>query len=172
MIKLDKIQIKDKIKSLSSLHDCITEIQEENKKQVESLCASKEEVCSSFSKQIEEAKMFLDQAHERWRKRFEVEHSHQMDNIDVVSDELKRFNTTVNEAKSILSSVLDSGSDKQIFILHSKIYTQILDHFKCLKALNIWDLAKSYSFETDILANVTDTMEFEEAITKKRPSYA
>lgn len=116
--------------------------------------------------------MFLDQAHERWRKRFEVEHSHQMDNIDVVSDELKRFNTTVNEAKSILSSVLDSGSDKQIFILHSKIYTQILDHFKCLKALNIWDLAKSYSFETDLLANVTDTMEFENAITKKRPSYA
>lgn len=95
-----------------------------------------------------------------------------MDNIDVVSDELKRFNTTVNEAKSILSSVLDSGSDKQIFILHSKIYTQILDHFKCLKALKIWDLAKSYSFETDLLANVTDTMEFGEAITKKRPTYA
>lgn len=35
------------------------------------------DICSSFSKDIEEfeAKMFLDRAHEQWLKRFEVEHT-------------------------------------------------------------------------------------------------
>lgn len=103
VMSLDKDQIKDKLKLLSSLHDCITELQEENKRQIAVLCTSKEDICSSFANRIEEAKMYLDQAHEQWLKRFEVEHAHQTDQIEVVLDELKRFDFTVTEARSMLS---------------------------------------------------------------------
>lgn len=67
--------------------------------------------------------MFLDRAHKQWLKLFEVEHAHNTDNIEVVSDELKRFNTTVTEAKSMLSSVLESGSDLQILAVQFQLHT-------------------------------------------------
>ncbi|XP_052678652.1 tripartite motif-containing protein 45-like [Crassostrea angulata] len=172
VMSLDKDQIKDKLKLLSSLHDCITVLQEENKRQIAVLCTSKEDICSSFANRIEEAKMYLDQAHEQWLKRFEVEHAHQTDQIEVVLDELKRFDITVTEARSMLSSVLDNGSDKQIFIIQSKVNGQILSHFNRLKSLDIWDLTESYGFDTNQLDNITDSMKFEDVILSKRPSDA
>lgn len=77
--------------------------------------------------------MFLDRAYEQWLKLFEVGHAHNTDNIEDVSDELKRFNTTVTEAKSMLSSVLESGFLAVQFQLH----TQILDQFNRLESLKI-----------------------------------
>uniref|UniRef100_K1PYX1 Transcription intermediary factor 1-beta n=1 Tax=Magallana gigas TaxID=29159 RepID=K1PYX1_MAGGI len=172
VMSLDKDQIKDKLKLLSSLHDCITVLQEDNKRQIAVLCTSKEDICSSFANRIEEAKMYLDQAHEQWLKRFEVEHAHQTDQIEVVLDELKRFDITVTEARSMLSSVLDNGSDKQIFIIQSKVNGQILSHFNRLKSLDIWDLTESYGFDKNQLDNITDSMKFEDVILSKRPSDA
>uniref|UniRef100_A0A8W8MT48 Uncharacterized protein n=1 Tax=Magallana gigas TaxID=29159 RepID=A0A8W8MT48_MAGGI len=113
-------QIKDKLDSLSSLHYCITEQQEENKRQIAALCTSKEAIYSSFANRIEEAKMYLDQAHEQWLKRFEIEYAHQTDQIEVVLDELNRFDFKVTEARSMLSSVLDNSSDKHVFIFSRK----------------------------------------------------
>lgn len=81
--------------------------------------------------------MFLDRAHKQWLKLFEGEHAHNTDNIEVVSDELKRFNTTVTEAKSMLSSVLESGSDLQILAVQFQLHTQILDQFNRLESLKI-----------------------------------
>lgn len=80
--------------------------------------------------------MFLDRAHKQWLKLFEVEHAHNTDNIEVVT-ELKRFNTTVTEAKSMLSSVLESGSDLQILAVQFQLHTQILDQFNRLESLKI-----------------------------------
>lgn len=146
MIKLNKDEVKDKLISLSSLLDCISKLLEENKKQNDALCTKKENICSLFAKTVDEAKMLLDQAHAQWRKRFEAEHTHNTYNTDVVSDELKRFNTTVTEARSMLFSTLNSGSDRQIFVFQSRLHTQITDHYKRLKALEIWDLTESYIY--------------------------
>lgn len=171
-INVDKDQIKDKLKSLSSLHDCITKLQEENKKIIAALCTSKEDICSSFANRIEKAKMFLDQAHEQWLKRFEVEHAQQTDQIEVMSDELKRFDISVTEAKSMLNSVLDNGSEKQIVIIQSKVHGQILNHFNRLKSLNIWERTESYRFETNQLDNIAELMKFEDVTISKKPSNA
>lgn len=171
-INVDKDQIKDKLKSLSSLHDCITDLQEENKRQIAALCTSKEDICSSFARKIEEAKMYLDQAHEQWLKRFEMEHAHQTDQIEILSDELKRFDISVTEAKSMLYSVLDNGSEKQIVIIQSKVHSQILNHFNRLKSLNVWERTESYRFETNQLDCVTESMKFEDVILSKKPSDA
>lgn len=167
VMNLDKSDMTEKLESLSSLHDCIMELQEKNKKQTDALGASKDDICSSFAKKIEETKMLIDQAHEQWRKRFELEHAQHMDNMEVVSDELKRFDTTMIEAKAMLSSVLKSGSDRQIFLVHWKLHSQIKDHFHHLKALKIWDLAASYIFETKQLDNITEPMKFEDVIVVK-----
>uniref|UniRef100_A0A8W8MSX5 Tripartite motif-containing protein 56 n=1 Tax=Magallana gigas TaxID=29159 RepID=A0A8W8MSX5_MAGGI len=167
VMNLDKSNMTDKLKSLSSLQDCIMELQEKNKKQTDALGASKDDICSSFAKKIEESKMLIDQAHEQWRKRFELEHAKHTDDIETVSDELKRFGTTVTEAKAMLSSVLKSGSDRQIFLVHWKLCSQIKDHFHRLKALKIWNLAASYSFETKRLDNITEPMQFEDVTLLK-----
>ncbi|XP_052678654.1 uncharacterized protein LOC128159566 [Crassostrea angulata] len=167
VMNLDKSDMTEKLKSQVCLHDCIMELQEKNNKQTNALCASKDDICSSFAKKIEETKMLIDQAHEQWRKRFELEHAQHMDNMEVVSDELKRFDTTVIEAKAMLSSVLKSGSDRQIFLVHWKLHSQIKDHFHHLKALKIWDLAVSYSSETKHLDNITEAMKFEDVIVVK-----
>lgn len=172
VMKMNKDQMTEKLKSLSSLHDCITKLQDENKDQIDALCTSKEEICSSIAKRVEEAKMVLDQAHEQWGKYFEIEHAQQTDNIEMVSDELKRFDSTVTEAKAILSSVLKSGSTRQIFVLHWKLHSQINDHFNRMKSLQIWHLTKSYSFKTNLLDNFTDTMKFENVTMSKTPSDA
>lgn len=116
--------------------------------------------------------MFLDQAHTQWRKRFEAEHTHNTDNIDVVSDELKRLNTTVTEARSMLSSILNSGSDRQIFVVQSRLHTQILDHYKRLKALKIWDQTESYIFDPKNLKKLIKTIKFENLTPSKRFSDA
>lgn len=84
--------------------------------------------------------------------------------IEVVLDELKRFDITVTEARSMLSSVLDNGSDKQIFKIQSKVNGQILSHFNRLNSLDIWDLTESYSFETNQLDNITESIKFEAVI--------
>ncbi|XP_052680150.1 uncharacterized protein LOC128160887 [Crassostrea angulata] len=164
---ISKDEMKDKLISLSNLVDCISKLRDENKRQYNTLCTQKEDICSLFAKNIEEVKMFLDQAHEQWLKRFDVEHTHNTDNIEVVSDELKRFNTTVTEAKSMLSSVLENGSDRQIFVVQSQLHTQILDHFDRLKTLKIWELTDSYSFEPNQLKSLTETMKFENITQSK-----
>lgn len=164
--------MKDKLVSLSSLLQCITKLQKENKSQYDGLCTKKEDICSLFAEKIEEAKVFLDQTHEQWLKRFEVEHKHHTDNIEVVSDELKRFHTTATEAKSMLSSVLDNGSDRQIFVVQSKLHAQIIDNFNRLETLKIWELTDSYSFKPNQLDNFTKTIQFEDAIPSKKLSDA
>lgn len=77
--------MKDKLISLSNLVDCISKLRDEIKRQYDVLCSEKGDICSLFAKDIEEANMFLDRAHEQWLKRFEVEHSRNTDNIKVVS---------------------------------------------------------------------------------------
>lgn len=124
--KFNKDEVKDKLISLSSLLDCISKLLEENKEQNDALCTKKENICSLFAKTIDEAKMLLDQAHTQWRKRFEAEHTHNTYNIDVVSDELKRFNTTVTEARSMLFSILNSGFDRQIFVFNRDCIPKLL----------------------------------------------
>lgn len=167
MKNISKDEIKDKLISLPSLLGCISKLHDENKGQYNALCTQMEDICSLFAKNIEEVKMFLDQDHEQWLKRFDVEHTHNTDNIEVVSDELKRFNTTVTEAKSMLSSVLENGSDRQIFVVQSQLHTQIPDHFDRLKTLKIWELTYSYSFEPNQLKSLTESMKFKNVTQTK-----
>lgn len=68
----------------------------------------------------------------------------------------------------MLSSVLKSGSDRQIFLVHWKLHIQIKDHFHRLKVLKVWDLATSYKFETKLLDNTTETMQFEDVTMLKK----
>lgn len=72
---IGKDKNKDKLISLSNLVDCISKLRDEIKRQYDVLCTEKGDISSSFANNIEEAKMFLDRAHEQWLKRFEVEHT-------------------------------------------------------------------------------------------------
>lgn len=72
----------------------------------------------------------------------------------------------------MLFSILNSGSDRQIFVFQSRLHTQITDHYKLVKALEIWDLTESYIFNPKNLKKLIETIKFENPTPSKRFSDA
>ena len=65
--------------------------------------------------------------------------------IEIVSDELKRFSTTLCESRILLQSLMVNGSPKQLFITKHKLFAQMADHIYRMKSLDIWNLPEDYS---------------------------
>ncbi|XP_052680659.1 uncharacterized protein LOC128161417 [Crassostrea angulata] len=135
------------------------------------LNAKKQEICKNTETKIEEIKSLLDKAQNQWMKQFEQKHSDAVENIEIVSDEVKRFATAVQEAKTMLQRVLENGSTKQIFVSRYKVRHQILDHVDRLRGLNIWGVVYDYNQpDTDFLRQVFKNRNFQDVSVLEMPT--
>ncbi|XP_065937597.1 E3 ubiquitin-protein ligase TRIM33-like [Magallana gigas] len=147
------------------------QIQEEYRKTVINLNAKKQEICTNTDTKIEEIKSLLDKAHNQWMKQFEQKHSDAVRNIEIASDEVKRFVTAVQEAKTMMQRVLENGSKKQIFVSRYKVRRQILDHVDRLHNLKIWEAVTDYNQpDTDFLRQVCDDRSFQDVGVFEMPT--
>nr|XP_022297755.1 E3 ubiquitin-protein ligase TRIM56-like [Crassostrea virginica] len=104
------------IDALKKLED----IQEEYRNNVEKLNTRKQEICACTENKVEEIIALINKAHDQWMKQFNQNHSDAVGNIEIASDEVKRYAMTIQEAKTLLEKVIDHGSPKQIFITRYK----------------------------------------------------
>ncbi|XP_078341630.1 E3 ubiquitin-protein ligase TRIM33-like isoform X2 [Crassostrea virginica] len=104
------------IDALKKLED----IQEEYRNKVEKLNTRKQEICACTENKVEEIISLINKAHDQWMKQFNQKHSDAVGNIEIASDEVKRYAMTVQEVKTLLEKVIDHGSPKQIFITRYK----------------------------------------------------
>lgn len=98
--------------SFLDVKEKLDQIQEEYRKTVVHLNdkTPPENLYINTGTKIEEIKSLLDETHNQWMKKFEQKHSDAVGNIWIASDEMRRFATTVQEAKTILKRVLENGS--------------------------------------------------------------
>lgn len=167
---LDKNKVRNTVESLTGLLDSLASLHVENMMQKERLNKAKEEICQNLEDNVRRVKAVIDEGHAQWLKRFDVAHTQQTDNIDTLSDELKRFNTTVKEAKTLLSSVLENGSEKQLFITQHKMVSQVSAHFDRLESLRAWDFAETYSETHTDIQQIFTTGHFEDVNISVKPS--
>eukprot|EP00105_Crassostrea_gigas_P019201 XP_011437619.1 PREDICTED: probable E3 ubiquitin-protein ligase MID2 [Crassostrea gigas] len=147
---------------LNALLKKLGDIQDEYMTTVANLNVKKQEISLFTETKLEEIKSLLDQAHNQWTKQFEQNHSDAVSKIEIASDEVKRFATTVQEAKTMLRRVLENGSKKQIFVSRYKVRHQILDHVDRLRDLKIWDIVHEYNQpNTDFLRQVYEDKKFQ-----------
>ncbi|XP_061192045.1 uncharacterized protein LOC133200246 [Saccostrea echinata] len=140
----------------------------ENKNRLDKLNARKQEICVTTEEKIQEIKTLLDNAHAKWLKQFEQNHADSIGNIEIAFDELKRFSTTVHEARTMLQSVLKFGSSKQLFITNYKLQNQISDHITRFKSLDIWNFSEDYKqHNSDFLSQISNAKEFEDVELSK-----
>nr|XP_022316412.1 uncharacterized protein LOC111120057 [Crassostrea virginica] len=133
------------LSSLSEMEKSLENMQLNNQAKISHLNTKKDAICIGTEKKIEEVKKKLDDAHEQWVKRFEQIHMDSVGNIEIVSDELKRFSTTLCETIILLQSLLANGSPKQLFITKHRQLAQMADHISRMKSLDIWNLPEDYS---------------------------
>ncbi|XP_062592860.1 uncharacterized protein LOC134254350 [Saccostrea cucullata] len=134
----------------------------ENNNRLGKLNTRKQDICLTTEEKVQEIKILLDTEHAKWLKQFEQNHTDSIGNIELASDELKRFLTTIHEARAMLQSVLKIGSSKQIIITKYKLQNQISDHISRLKCLDIWNFADDYKqHNSDFLSQIYTTKKFE-----------
>ena len=147
------------IDALKELED----IQEEYKNKVDKLNNRKQEICACTETKVQEIKALLDKVHDQWMKQFNQKHAGAVGNIEIASDEVKRYAMTVQEAKTLLEKVLEQGSPKQIFVTRYKVRHQILEHVDRLRNLKIWDVVDDYNQpDTNFLKQVCKDEKFED----------
>ncbi|XP_055999139.1 probable E3 ubiquitin-protein ligase MID2 [Ostrea edulis] len=159
---MDEDRVKNKLTVFKDLLESLENSQEEYRDKVTTLNSRKQEIISNAEKKIEEIKSQIDNAHAQWLKRFEQKHTDSVGNIEVASDEIKRLTTTVRDAKTLLQTVRENGSTKQIFVTSHKMGVQILEHLDRLRALDIWDFVQDYNHQnTDFLHQICDDGSFQ-----------
>ena len=142
-----------------------------NQGKISYLNSKKEAVCIDVERKIEEVKKKLDDAHEQWVKRFEQTHVDSVGNIEIVSDELKRFSTSVHETRILLQSLMANGSPKQLFISKHKQLAQMTFHLFRMKSYDIWDLPEDYSQPNlDFLNQILNESKLKDVNLSKLPS--
>lgn len=104
----------------------LNDVKDEYRKTVENLNSKKQELYTFTEMKVEEIKSLLDQGHNQWTKQFEQKHYDAVGNIEIALDEVKRFATAVQEAKTMLHKVQENGSTKQIFFTRFKLRHQIV----------------------------------------------
>lgn len=159
------------ISSFSDLQKCIENMQLKNRSKIADLNSMKQEMCSGAEKAVQEIKKMIDDAFTAWIKRFEQTHADSVGNLDVATDELKRFSTTVHETRILLQSVLKNGSPKQLFITKQNQLARIVDHFNRLKSQDIWNFPEGYTQQdTRYLQQLLNDNKFEDVKLSKSPS--
>ncbi|XP_062618194.1 uncharacterized protein LOC134279792 [Saccostrea cucullata] len=168
---------RDKIQNTAlkyvDLEKTVNDILSENLNKVSKLHTRKQEICLVTEEKVQEIKSLVDNAHALWLKRFEQNHADSVGNIELASEELRRFSTTVHEARTMLQSVLKSGSSKQLFVTNYKLQNQISNHITRLKSLDIWNFSEDYKQNNwDFLIQISNAKEFEDVVLSKLRSTA
>ncbi|XP_061191810.1 RING finger protein 207-like [Saccostrea echinata] len=172
-LEIDRDSVQNIALKYIDLEKSLEEILLENLNKVAKLNTRKQEICMNTEEKVQEIKSLLDNAHAMWQKRFEQNHADSIGNIELASDELKRFSTTVHEARTMLQSVLKSGSSKQLFITNCKLQNQVSDHITRLKSLDIWNFSEDYKqHNSDFLSQISNAKEFEDVELSKLQSWA
>ncbi|XP_048741154.2 probable E3 ubiquitin-protein ligase MID2 [Ostrea edulis] len=160
--EMDEDRVQHKLTLFNDLLESLENLQEEYSDKVTTLNSRKQEIVSSAEKKVEEIKSQIDKAHAQWLKIFEQKHREFVGNIEVASDEIKRLATTVRDAKTLLQTVQENGSTKQIFVTNHKLGVQVLEHLDRLRALNIWDFVQDYNHQnTDFLLQICNDGSFQ-----------
>ncbi|XP_062592862.1 uncharacterized protein LOC134254352 [Saccostrea cucullata] len=171
--EVDRESIRKTAFKYISLEKTVQDILLENQNKVSELNTRKQEICMTTEEKVQEIKSLVDNAHAMWLKRFEQNHADSVGNIEIASEELRRFFTTVHEARTMLQSVLKSGSSKQLFVTNYKLQNQISDHITRLKSLDIWKFPEDYKqYNSDFLSQISNTNEFEDVVLSKQQSTA
>ncbi|XP_078319534.1 uncharacterized protein LOC111118901 [Crassostrea virginica] len=159
------------LSSLSKIEKSLENMKLNNQAKISHLNKQKDAICIDTEKKIEEEKKKLDDAHEQWVKRFEQTHMDSVGNVEIVSDELKRFSTTLCETRILLQSLMVNGSPKQLFITKHKLLAQMADHIYRMKSLDIWNLPVDYSQPNlDFLNQVLNESKLKDVNLSRLPS--
>ena len=159
------------LSSLSKMEKSLENMQLNNQAKISHLISKKDAICFDSEKKIEEVRKQMDDAHEQWVKRFEQTHMDSVGNIEIVSDELKRFSTTLCETRILLQSLLANGSPKQLFITKHKQLAQMAEHLFRMKSLDIWDLPEDYSQpHWDFLSQILNENKLKDVNLSRLPS--
>ncbi|XP_078316970.1 uncharacterized protein LOC144620388 [Crassostrea virginica] len=159
------------LSSLSKMEKILENMKHNNQAKISHLNSKKDAICIDTEKKIEEEKKKLDDAHEQWVKRFEQTHLDSVGNIEIVSDELEKFSTTLCETRILLQSLMVNGSPKQLFITKHKLLAQMADHISRMKSLDIWNLPEDYSQpNVDFLNQVLNESKLKDVNLLRLPS--
>ncbi|XP_052686863.1 uncharacterized protein LOC128165975 [Crassostrea angulata] len=157
--------------SFSDLQKCVDNMQLTNQTKIAHPNSKKQEICVSTEKAIQELKKMIDVAFSSWTKRFELIHADSIGILELASDELKRFSTTVLETKILLQSMLENGSAKQLFITKQSQLARIVDHVSRLKSQDIWNFSREYTQQdTRFCQQLLNHKKFEDVKMSRVPS--
>ncbi|XP_062592858.1 uncharacterized protein LOC134254348 [Saccostrea cucullata] len=171
--EIDRDSIQKTALRYIGLEKTVNDILSENLNKVSKLHTRKQEISMVTEEKVQEIKSLLDNAHAMWLKRFEQNHADSVGNIETASEELRRFSTTVHEARIMLQSVLKSGSSKQLFVTNYKLQNQITDHITRLKSLDIWTFSEDYKQNnSDFFSQMSNAKEFEDVVLSRLQSTA
>ncbi|XP_062618196.1 E3 ubiquitin-protein ligase TRIM45-like [Saccostrea cucullata] len=172
-LEIDRDGIQKTALRYIGLEKTVNDILSENLKKVSKLHSRKQEICKVTEEKVQEIKSLLDNAHAMWLKRFEQNHADSVGNIEIASEELRRFSTTVHEARTMLQSVLKNGSSKQLFVTNYRLQNQISDHINRLKSLDVWNFSEDYKqHSSDFLNQISKANKFEDVVLSKLQSTA
>ncbi|XP_062618197.1 protein PML-like [Saccostrea cucullata] len=172
-LEIDRDSIQKTASKYTDLEKTVNDILSENQNKVSKLHTRKQEICLVTEEKVQEIKSLFDNAHVMWLKRFEQNHADSVGNIEIASEELRRFSTTIHEARTMLQSVLKNGSSKQLFVTNYKLQNQISDHITRLKSLDVWNFPEDYKqHNSDFLSQISNAKEFEDVVLSKLQSTA
>ncbi|XP_055998906.1 LOW QUALITY PROTEIN: E3 ubiquitin/ISG15 ligase TRIM25-like [Ostrea edulis] len=161
--EMNEHRVQNKLTLFKDLLETLMNMREEYRDKVTTLNSRKQEIISSAEKKVEEIKSQIDKAHAQWLKRFEQKHTDSVGNIEIASDEIKRLATTIGDAKTMVQTVKENGSTKQIFVTNHKLGVQVLEHLNRLRALDIWDFVQDYNHQnTDFLRQICNDGSFQD----------
>ncbi|XP_055999442.1 transcription intermediary factor 1-beta-like [Ostrea edulis] len=131
--RFDRTDIQPRLEIFSKSLEMLENLQENNREQVDKLKARKEVICRDVADKIEKAKRALDEGFSQWQKQFEEKHGDCLQTLDIACDEMRRFSTTLKEARFTFSLLQEKGSLKQLFVMTHRLESQIAEHFQRLK---------------------------------------
>ncbi|XP_056001549.1 uncharacterized protein LOC125656682 [Ostrea edulis] len=131
--RFDRTDMQPRLEKFSKSLEMLENLQENNREQVDKLKARKEVICRDVADKIEKSKRALDEGFTQWQKQFEQKHGDCLQTLDIACDEMRRFSTTLKEARFTFSLLKEKGSLKQLFLMTHRLESQIAEHFHRLK---------------------------------------
>ncbi|XP_048742815.2 uncharacterized protein LOC125656242 [Ostrea edulis] len=131
--RFDRADIKPRLDKVSKSLEMLENLQENNREKVDKLKARKEVIIRDVEERNEKAKRALDKGFAQWKKQFEQKHGNCLQTLDIACDEMRRFSTTLKEARFTFSLLREKGSLKQLFLMTHRLESQIAEHFHRLK---------------------------------------
>ncbi|XP_055999439.1 uncharacterized protein LOC130047843 [Ostrea edulis] len=131
--RFDRTDMQPRLEKFSKSLEMLENLQENNREHVDKLKTRKEVICRVVGDKIEKAKRALDEGFAQWQKGFEQKHGDCLQTLDIECDEMRRFSTTLKEARFTFSLLKEKGSLKQLFLMTHRLESQIAEHFQRLK---------------------------------------